>query len=53
MSGFLASDHLPGVSCLSGNDRGDEMLPGAVHKSPDIYLTAEVNHGKPQLGDRR
>ena len=28
------------------------MIPGAVHRSPDIYLTAEENPGKPQLGDR-
>jgi hypothetical protein len=26
------------------NDRGDnEMIPGAVHRSPGIYLTAEEN----------
>ena len=27
------------------------MIPGAVHRSPGIYLTAEENLGKPQLGD--
>ena len=25
---------------------------GSVHRSPRIYLTAEENPGKPQLGDR-
>ena len=35
------------------NDKGDnEMIPGAVHRSPGICLTAEENPGKPQLGDR-
>ena len=34
------------------NDTGDnEMIPGAVHKSPGICLTAEEIPGKPQLGD--
>ena len=28
------------------------MMPRAVHSSPGIYLTAEENLGKPQLGDR-
>jgi hypothetical protein len=28
------------------------MIPGAVHRSPVICLTAEENPGKPQLGDR-
>ena len=37
---------------LVANDKGDnEMIPGAVHRSPDICLTAEKNPGKPQLGD--
>ena len=35
------------------NDMGDnEIIPGAVHRSPGIYLTAEGNPGKPQLADR-
>ena len=35
------------------NDKGDnEMIPGAVHRSPGICLTAEENPGKPQLGNR-
>ena len=38
---------------LVANDKDDnEMMPGAVHRSPDICLTAEENPGKPQLGDR-
>ena len=35
------------------NDKGDnEMILGAVHRSPGIFLTAEENPRKPQLGDR-
>ena len=35
------------------NDKSDnEMILGAVHRSPGIYLTAEENPRKPQLGDR-
>ena len=30
----------------------NEMIPGAMHKSPGICLTAEENPRKPQLGDR-
>ena len=34
------------------NDKGDnEMIPGAVHRSPAIYLRAEENPRKPQLGE--
>ena len=53
---FQAKGHLPRVSRqsrLSANDKGDnEMIPGAVHRAPGIYLTAEEKTGKPQLGDR-
>ena len=43
-SGFLAKGPLPRVSRLSANDKGDnEMIPGTVHISPAIYLTAEEN----------
>ena len=28
------------------------MILGAVHRSPDIYLTTEENPGNPQVGDR-
>ena len=54
LSGFLAQDHFPRVSRqsrLSAND--NELIPGAVHNSLGIYLIAEENPGKPQLGDRR
>ena len=35
------------------NDKGDnEMIPGAVQRSPGICLTAEENPGNPQLGYR-
>ena len=34
------------------NDKGDyEMISGAFHRSPGIYLTAEGNPRNPQLGD--
>ena len=34
------------------NDKGDnEMILGAVHRSPDVCLIAEENPRKPQLGD--
>ena len=29
------------------------MIPGTVYRSPGIYLKAEENPEKPQLGDRR
>ena len=35
------------------NDKDvNDTIPGAVHRSPDIYLKAMENPGKPQLGDR-
>jgi hypothetical protein len=38
---------------LVANDKGDnEMILGAVYRSPGICLTAEENPRKPQLGDR-
>ena len=56
LSGFLANGHLPRVSRqsrLSANDKGDnEIIPGAVHRAPDIYLTAEESPGKPQLRNK-
>ena len=36
---------------LSANKGGSEMIPGAVHRSPGIYLKAEENPGKPQPGE--
>ena len=42
----------PAVTSVA-NDKGDnEMILGAVHRSPGICLTAEEYPGKPQLGDR-
>ena len=44
----------PSVTLVTSvtNDKVDnEMIPGAVHRYPGICLTAEVNLGKPQLGD--
>ena len=42
------------VSRQSANDKDDnEVIRGAVHRSLGIYLIAEENPGKPQLGDRR
>ena len=36
----------------AANDKGDnEMISGAMHRSPDIYLTAEENPRKPQQGN--
>ena len=54
LSEFLVKSHSPrvsGQSRLSTND--NEMIPGDMHRSPGIYLTAEENLAKPQLGDRR
>ena len=52
---FLTKNHLPWVSyqsCLSANDKGvNEMLLGAVCRSPGIYIVTDENPGKPQLGD--
>ena len=44
----------PSVASVTSvaNDKGDnEMIPGAVLRSPGIWLTGEENPGKPQLGD--
>ena len=53
LSGFLAKDHLPRVSCQSVNDKGvNEVKPGVLHRSPGICLRAVENPEKSQLGDR-
>ena len=44
----------PSVASVASvaNDKGDdEMILGAVHRSPGICLAAEGNPRKPQLGD--
>ena len=55
LSGFLAKGLLPRESPqshLTANDMGDNMIPGAVHRSPGICHTTVENSEKPQLGDR-
>ena len=39
----------PSVASVTSipNDNGDNLILGAVHKSPGICLTAEENPGKP------
>ena len=37
---------------VANNKGGDEMIQGAVHRSPAICHTPEENPIKPQLGDR-
>ena len=50
----LSQRPLSRVSRLLANDKGDnEMIPGAVHRSPGIYLTVEESPGIPQLEDCR
>ena len=46
LSEFLANGHLPRVLRQSTNDKSDEMILEAVHRSPGIYLTAEENPEK-------
>ena len=46
---------VPSVASVTSvaNDKGDnEMILGAVHRSPGICLTAKENPRNPQLGDR-
>ena len=50
LSGFLAEGYFPRVSRQS---RDNEIISGAVQRSPGIYFTTEENPGKPQLGDRQ
>ena len=55
-SGFLAKGHFPRVlrqPRLSTNDKGNEIIPEIVLRSPGTCFTAEENPGKPQPGDRR
>ena len=53
-SGFLANGRLPRASHksrLSTNNDDNMAKPGVVYRSPGIFLTAEENLGKSQLGD--
>ena len=34
------------VTCVANDKSDNEIKPGAVHRSPGIYLTAEDNPGK-------
>ena len=47
LSGYLANDNLPRMSRQSrllANDKDEnEIIPGAVPRSPGIYLTADEN----------
>ena len=40
------------VMSVTNDESDNEIILGAVHRSPDICLTAEENLRKPQLGDR-
>ena len=40
------------MSRLPANDMGDnEIIPGAVHRSPEIYFTGDENASKPRPGN--
>ena len=41
---------VPNVTSVANNKGDNEMIPGAVHRSPGIRLTAEENPVKLQLG---
>ena len=43
----------PIVASVAKDKGDDEMILGAVHRSPGICLTAKENPRKPQLGDQR
>ena len=58
LSGSIAKSHFPPVSHqsrlsrLSANDKvANEMIPGAVDRSPGICLMTEENPGKQHLGN--
>ena len=54
LSELLAKGHFPECHVVTSvaNDKDDnEMIPGVVHRSPVICLTAEENPGKPQVGN--
>ena len=40
------------VTSVANNKADNEIILGAVHRSPGICLTDEKNPRKPQLGDR-
>ena len=49
----MTTDHMPLVSHqsrLSANKDDNEMIPEAWYRSLGIYVIAEENPGKPQIG---
>ena len=42
----------PSVTSVTNNKADNEMIPGVVHRFRGIFLKAEENPGKPQLGGR-
>ena len=40
------------VTSVANDKRDNEMIPGAVHRSPDICLKTEETPGKPQLEEK-
>ena len=48
----LLAPSFASVTLVANDEDDNEMIMGAVHRSPGIYLTAEENTRKPQLGDR-
>ena len=48
---MATSPSVTSVLSLANVKGGNEMIPGAVQRSPGICLTAEETPGKPQLGD--
>ena len=40
------------VTSVANHKGANEIILGAVHRSPDICVTAEENPTKPQQGDR-
>jgi hypothetical protein len=47
----MTSSRIPRQSRLSADKRDNEIIAGAVCRYPGIYLTAEGNPVKSQLGD--
>ena len=48
----LLAPSIASATSVANDMRDNEMIPGAVHRSPGICLKTEENPGKPQLGDR-
>ena len=40
------------VTSVANDNDDNEMIPGTVHRSPDICLAVQENPEKPQLGAR-